>query len=356
MTVENSPRVLRIAVVQRNLSDRRRVDPETRCLCARGQRAVQVDEDELDLDVDVVVLLRNARWYRRACRRLLAAPPDTRPLVVVWHREPLPPPRAANLPRPWLDHRELAKILLRDRRTSDPYSNAAYLRRLARGGLPDLLIASTRARQEYLLERGFSAHWVPLGWARGAERDFDLQRDLNALFIGSLKPVRRRRKIRELRCRGLELVAVGDWNSDTYWGENRARLLSRVNVMVNVSRYPGDLADSRFLLGMAHGALVVSEPVYRPEPFVPGRHFVSASLEEMPSVVERYVREGGERGRIVEAGRRLALEELTVEASVDRVLGLVFDALRARGRGPGGAVHIGVAGGQASIAGGAPAP
>src|SRR5215208_557147 len=238
MTADRGARVLRMAVVQRNLSDRRRVDPETRCLCARGHRAVQVDQDDLDLDVDVVLLLRNALWYRRACRRLLAVPRSARPLVVVWHREPLPPPRAANLPRPWLDHRELAKILLRDRRTSDPYSNAAYLRRLAEAELPDLVIASTRARQEYLLERGLPAHWVPLGWAPGSERDFGSQRDLDALFIGSLKPVRRRRRIRRLRRRGLELVAVGDWSSDTYWGENRARLLNRVNVMVNVSRYP----------------------------------------------------------------------------------------------------------------------
>jgi glycosyl transferase family 1 len=356
MTAENGGRVLRIAVVQRNLSDRPRTDPETKCLCARGHRAKQVDEDELDLDVDVVVLLRNALWYRRAWRRLLSIPRHVRPLVVVWHREPLPPPRAANLPRPWLDHRELAKILTRDRRTSDPYSNAAYLRRLARAGLPDLVIASTRARQEYLLENGLPAHWVPLGWAQGTERDFGLQRDLEALFIGSLKPVRRRRKIRRLRRRGLDLVAVGDWNSDTYWGENRARLLNRVNVMVNVSRYPGDLADSRFLLGMAHGALVVSEPVYRPEPYVPGRHFVSARLEEMPAVVTRYSRDCDERFRIAEQGRRLALVELTLQASVDRVLGLVFDALRATGREPRGAVDIGVAGGEASIAGGAPAP
>lgn len=77
------------------------------------------------------------------------------------------------------------------------------------------------------------------------------------------------------------------------------------------------------MLGMANRALVVSEPIYRPDPFVPGTHFVAATPESLLETVERYLADDAARARIADAGHAFVMEELpTFEHSVERVLGL----------------------------------
>ena len=60
------------------------------------------------------------------------------------------------MPRPWLSVREMVKIMLRDVRATDVYTNLAALRRLSRQGSPDLLIVSSQAWQESLAEHGIT--------------------------------------------------------------------------------------------------------------------------------------------------------------------------------------------------------
>ena len=64
---------------------------------------------------------------------------------------------------------------------------------------------------------------------------------------------------------------------------------------------------------------VVSEPIYRPEPFVAGTHYVSAPAEELPEVIRYYLEHEDERAAIAREGQRFATQELTFERSV-RVL------------------------------------
>src|SRR6185295_11572287 len=62
----------------------------------------------------ILVICGNAVWFPRVRRRLLEMSSTERPLVVLWHAEPLPPPDSAGLRWPMLNLREIAKILLRD--------------------------------------------------------------------------------------------------------------------------------------------------------------------------------------------------------------------------------------------------
>jgi len=288
---------------------------------------LEVDQPHSFTGADVVLLLRNALWFRDTCAELARTPPEQRPLVVVWHREPLPPPRAAGLPEPRLDHRELIKLFLRDRRVTDVHSNAHWVRRLAAQGLPDLLVASTRGRQEYLLDEGLPARWAPLGHvpASHGTGDLGLERDIDVLFIGALEVPRRRRALRALRRRGVEVTALGAWHDQAYWGENRTRLLNRARILINISRHRGDLADDRFILGMANRALVISEPVYRPEAFEPERHFVSATIDEMPAAITRYLSHEEERRAIVEEAHRFVVGHHTMDASVGMLLDYIAE-------------------------------
>jgi glycosyltransferase involved in cell wall biosynthesis len=250
-------------------------------------------------------------------------PKSQRPFSVVWHYEPLPPPRAAKLPWPRLHLQEIRRILLRSPGATDVYSNYLRLRSLARHGLPDLLVVSTLSRREFLAERGITAHWAPLGYHPSQGRDLGLPRDIDVLFLGDVKIPRRKPLLTQLQQHRVNLMAVGDWSDPAYWGENRTRLLNRTKIFLNVQRYSGELSGQRLLIGMANKALVISEPMYNPAPYVSGKHYITATIEEMPEVIRYYLAHEDERRAVVEDAYRLVTQEVTLEHSLSRILALL---------------------------------
>ena len=275
------------------------------------------------LETDLIWIQGNTTWFPNVCRDLTAIPGPKRPFVVHWLHEPLPPPVSSGLPAPRLDLRELAKVVLHDRRINDIYSNYSRLRRLVRRQLPDLLVASTQARCEFLAERGIEAHWVPLGYEPGVHgRPLGLTRDIEVLYLG-VRASRRRRVLRQLRRGGVPLRAMGSWFDHELWGSERAVLLNRSKIFLNIAHYHGELPGERFLLGMANKALVVSEPVYRPAPYTPERHYVSCGIDEMPGVINHYLGDHSERDRIVDEAYDLVSNEVTLSQSVRHILRLL---------------------------------
>jgi len=295
-----------------------------RVLRARGHRVTETEDSPLDeADVDVVWLQSNPNLYPRALAPLRRLSPAQRPFTLLWFSEPLPMPSGVGLRPARLTTREWIKRMLRDPRATDVYSNAAALRRLHAQGLPDLLLASTPARQSYLAEQGIPAELVPLGY--DAERDGsdrNGERDIDVLFLGDLVP-RRRRWIRELESRGIRVETRGSWFDPDCWGESRTRLLNRTRIYLNLMRHPGELPGYRMILGMANGCLVISEPIHEPGPFVPGQHYVECSAERMAEVITALLGNEVERRRIATAGRGLVTTKLTQAQSVDRILTLL---------------------------------
>ena len=96
-------------------------------------------------------------------------------------------PRAAGLRGQPLTVRELGKIVLRDRRINDHYSNARFLKKLARSGAVDALAVATKAYQAYLAEDGIDVHHVPLGYHASFGRLLQLERDIPAIFLGDFR-------------------------------------------------------------------------------------------------------------------------------------------------------------------------
>ncbi|UCB53370.1 MAG: glycosyltransferase family 1 protein [Candidatus Zixiibacteriota bacterium] len=297
----------------------------TSLLSEAGYRVAQASNQRLHLTkTDILWILENANWFPIVCRQLQTMPRSERPTVVIWHSEPLPPPKSAGLSHPCLHLRDIAKILLSDRLANDAYTNYFRLRALMDEGIPDLLLVSTPGRQQFLAEHGFSSKFVPLGYHR-AEYGYDmgLQRDIEVLFLGALKIPHRKRLLKRLRGRGTNLVAKGSWSDADHWGENRTELLNRTKVFLNLQRYPGELSGARLILGMANRALVISEPIYKPGDFIPGKHFVSATSDEMPEVIEYYLNHDAERECIAAEGHRLVTQELTMERSISEILELI---------------------------------
>ncbi|NQW49407.1 MAG: glycosyltransferase family 1 protein [Planctomycetes bacterium] len=270
-----------------------------------------------------LVICGNAAWFPRIRRRLLAIPRHRRPYVLLWHAEPLPPARASGLPLPWLNLREAAKIVLRDARATDVYTNYFTLRNLHRAGIPDVLVLSSRGRQEFLAERGIPGHFAPLGCDRSMGRDLGIPRDIDVLFLGILNVPRRNRLLQALKAQNINLTEAGSWTDPELWGENRTRLLNRTKILLNFARTPGEFSGYRLSLGMANKALVISEPIYQPEPFVPGRHFVMVPPGEMAASIRHYLDAEHERSVITEAAARFVHEEATLQRSTERMVNLM---------------------------------
>jgi hypothetical protein len=301
-------------------------------LAELGHDVAMAEDGPVDLaPCDVILLYGNPGYFPKLRRQLLSTPKERRPLVAALHAEPLPPPRASGLPR-WsgLNLAEVAKILLRDWRATDIYSNAFKLRRMMREGTIDLLFATYAEKYEYAREQGYECWLTPYGYHLSFGRLLGLDRDVDVLFLGEMRPRRRRRLLNQLRQAGIEVTVRGSWKNrhEGLWGEDRTRFLNRTKIIVHLQRYPGKLAPKRFFLAMANGAMVISEPAYRPEPFVDGEHYVSASIERMPDVIRHYLAHTDERERITAAAHRLVTEEITFARSMERMLDVIRSRLK----------------------------
>jgi hypothetical protein len=294
------------------------------CLERAGHRLSFIGDDPSRIPERGLFWIQGSiAWYPRVRRRLIAMPPQKRPPVLIWFCEPLPPPNDSGLPWPRLNLREIAKVLLRDPRATDVYTNYLVLRRLARFGLPNFLVVSATGRQRFLAERGIVSHFVPFGYDPDMGRDLALPRDIDVLFIGALNVPRRNRLLQFLRRQGVNLTAVGDWSDPAFWGENRTLLLNRSRILLNFARTPAEYSGMRLLLGMANKALVISEPMYDPAPYVPGRHFISAPVEQMPDLIRHYLDHEDERRLMVEEAHRFVTTEHTLDRAIARIFEIV---------------------------------
>lgn len=229
---------------------------------------------------------------------------------------------------------ELAKIALRNRNVTNPYSNFSQLRSLHQVGLPDVLVVSSQARQEFLHEQGISAYHVPLGWSHYAHDQYEgRQKDIDVLFLGIadlLRTPRRRQCLRRLRKESISPLVKGSWSDPECWGEKRKELLNRAKIFINIHRYPSEFEGARLLRGMANKALVISEPIYRPAPYEPGIHYVSVPMEKMASAIRYYLEHAEQREKIADAGYEFVTKKLSIENSINKVIKLIQERMHAK--------------------------
>lgn len=275
---------------------------------------------------DVLLFLGNASWKPEIVQQLRALPRQRRPFVAVWHWEPLPPPCASEIPPPTLGVREIGKILLRDPRATDPKTNSSRLRAMLDEGLIDLLAVSTLGRQEFLAEQGYASEFIPLGAGPEHGSDLDGVRDIDVLFLGDARVPRRRKILRQLSDLGLDVTVAGSWKDPRYWGQERTALLNRVKILLNIPRTQGDYSGLRLLLGAANGAMILSESLYRPSPFVPGKHYVEDELLAIPKTARRFIDNADARQTITQAARDLTITA-TRQHSVTQLLYAIANGL-----------------------------
>lgn len=327
-----------------------------------------VEMDRELFDADLVILIGNS-LRQKALISLLRERRDDRPTVIIWQTEPLPPPGItplaeatgrrvvglnwSRLPTPlrrmlefvvpfrmqaldgvrWLSAGSYRRELARDpahhgwgefsiRRFRQVMNNFLHLRDALDEGLVDHVVVSTRSRFELLTNLGIPASFCPIGYHEIWGRDLGTKRDIDVLFLGTLKrnkshraPVLRRITAQLAAAnRKLHIVSEGCHGAD------RERLLNRSRIVLNLPRIPWDFPIMRLLMCMGCGALVVSEEAADPDPFVPGEHFVSAPTNRLVDRILYYLEHEAQRENIAAQGRRFVTEELAMTRLIPNLL------------------------------------
>jgi hypothetical protein len=266
------------------------------------------------------------------------------PRRIVWTGEPLPPDRAgptAASPAGAAGSRRLPPRVVRGLGTVargmplpgplDRRRVSVAVDRLVRANLEELeaaaasgvrIVVTSRDRGRALESHGLAATVVPFGYHErhaGPLTPADAgPRDVPMLMLGSRAThTRRARELGDLRRtrEGRHLHIA-----DGVWGHDRAALLRRTRVVVDIHRIPGNFVGMRLLLAIAAGAVVVTEPMTDPFPFVPGVHHLEATLEDLLPVAAELAGDDRRRADMVEAGQALLRGDLAMRVSLGRVL------------------------------------
>jgi hypothetical protein len=270
---------------------------------------------------------------------VFAAPPDCP--RVIWVAEPVlvrDEPAGGFLTRiarsPALDHLRHPLGRLKDAPLPGPlarmrasatieHHRARVVRELAALALcVDRVVVTSRDRRIALLDHGVDADAVPFGYAAAAAGPLTSpaagDRDLDFVSLGIVHPriAGRRAVVQQWRAQEPRLAVLDD-----VWGEERGRLLRRTRTVLNVARTPGNFVGLRLVLAIAAGAVVVSEPMTDPFPFVAGVHFVAAPLEGLLDAARELCADEPRRRRIAEAGQALLADELSMASCLRRALG-----------------------------------
>ncbi len=99
------------------------------------------------------------------------------------------------------------------------------------------------------------------------------------------------------------LANIPNWTNIKAYGERLSPYLARTKIVINL-HYDNlqHLEIERIVHSLAHGCLVISEPIHYSEPFIPGKHFVVGKTEDLPELVKYYLENKEERTKIANAG------------------------------------------------------
>ncbi len=337
------------------------------CLEAIGHRAFIVsDGDSEGLRADVLLLMFTAGDFS-AYRRLLNQRHSKKPTTVLWQIDPLPPDNL--LPdaelfaqrafhwreilkphRPPLSRVEKLRTLYRFRVWSYHKLSARSYQQIVkqvektdrddvswrdiRGPMEnwhdiligckenwlDVIVTSTNQRRTFLNRRGITAHFVPVGAHDYMGKPLGIPRDIPIGFLGSIKNSRkknRRTRVLEklqmrLKEKCLPLIEI----QNECYSEQRCQWLNRVRILINIYDFPWDAAWTRFLMAARCKTLVVSERTHDEHPLIPGIHYISATWEQMPEVIEELLVQPQRIDQITAAAENICRTELTLLNSV----------------------------------------
>lgn len=203
-------------------------------------------------------------------------------------------------------------------------------------GLMGLLLEYSQVYANYYRAMGLPvryAQWGLIDEAReespsievnGAEED--VERDIDVLWIGTRRTRRRSQLldqvIGQLNQLGRRTVVIDGVNHPPVYGSERAQLLRRAKIMLNLLPTWCDSALAyRWPLAAASRSLLVTEeslphaPEYRA-----GEHYVAAPIPSLVETICYYLDHPKERAEITENAYQAAMNEHTILDSVQQIM------------------------------------
>jgi hypothetical protein len=195
---------------------------------------------------------------------------------------------------------------------------------LQRHGLLSVLAVPSQWLGEFLRGRGFEVTTVFIGAHPSFAAASSPERDIPVLWLGTHGSPRRRRCLQriteELARRGVEVMLIDGVRHPPVHGAERAHLLGRSKIVLNLMRRPRDCNLLRFILSAPNRTLMISEPMLPHYPVHDGIHFVAAPLDGMADAVCRYLKDEPARNRITEQAHRLVTTDLTLARAIARIM------------------------------------
>jgi len=331
-----------------------------------GFSPVLVNDGDISALKSDILLLVSDGFHFEGLTKLLSNCGRNRPSTIFWLIDPLPPPQLSErglqiglkllncdwrkLPPPWAKlirtclpfHHEMQKAarwLLNhkikkqaladncpgytDISTNQSYvlmSSLEWTRRNFEQGLIDYVFTSTIPRTQTLKTIGIDAGFVPVGYHPSWGSKLSLERDIDVLFIGSLRSKRRRSILKnvenKLSAKGIKLLII---NKGCY-GQQRTALLNRTRIVLDIPKIPWEMPGMRLLMSISCGALLICDYVEETAPYKPGIHFVRAKSTELPDVICHYIKNENQRQEIVDSAYKFVTEELTLINSVSKIM------------------------------------
>lgn len=310
-----------------------------------GVRVVSIclDDEKWPGDLDAYLISGPFYPLSKALGKLVQVCQPRNPNVIIWLTEQQPSPR---LPK-WLintigDALRAACLALESLKQNPRaallagrldwlyfgtrFRLVSEIRWLQDTGCLKLLAVLTPSHQKFFEEKiGIPAVVVPYGHYKTFGHAMSLERDIDVVFLGSLRDRRRASIVRWLRARfkamGIRFVVYdGTPGNGLVFGEERTRLLNRTRIHLSIMRQPWDDAVFRMLLATPNGAMVVSEPVVDDTPFLPGNHLAVSEINRIPETVAYYLAHEDERQQIVQNAQDLLYNHMTSRLMAEKIL------------------------------------
>lgn len=261
------------------------------------------DGDPAVLHGDVVLLLGQPSGCRRTIRQIERTHPQHRPRVGAWLFEPLPPPQmtlplmriatslsALRTGRTWA--RPFMRVLsfpldfglaLHLRAGVGAHSlrflidSGAFVLRGRDFGWLDAIFVSTEQKRLQLAAWAIPSQFLPIGQQPIFGQDHGRPRDIDVLFVGSVKNRRRKTALAQLTGQLRALGLTVHQPTSPLWGPARTDMVNRAKIVLHMHQYVWDTPWMRWYLATANGAVVASEPLSVPHPLRPGIDYLEAT-------------------------------------------------------------------------------